>query len=43
MEQYKYLGWEDFGVEHLTENYGNSVKTKFTAWFGYAIEANGWR
>ena len=44
MEQdYKYLGWKDFGVEYLENNCDKVRKVRFASWFGYTINANSGR
>ncbi|CAG8728348.1 11125_t:CDS:10 [Dentiscutata erythropus] len=44
MEQdYKYLGWKDFGVDYLENNCDKVRKVRFASWFSYTINANSGR
>ena len=44
MEQdYKYLGWKDFGVDYLENNCDKVRKVRFASWFGYTINTNNGR
>ncbi|RIB00669.1 hypothetical protein C2G38_2256564 [Gigaspora rosea] len=42
-QEYKYLGWKDFGVGYLENNCDKARKVRFASWFGYTINANGGR